>query len=345
MFSLKKLKRFEKLQKPKKMIHVVIKDYVIRVIETDGQDKSSASLFAEKALPFGLIENGKITDEIAFYQFMQELVKEFDLKNCEMNFVVPHSLVIMRTIEIPAKLEEKSDMLAHIEKEFGTTIHLPFNDPVFDISYSATEKTDDHSAMREVTIFAAPGEEMRKYTEIFLDASLKPLAADIGILGDYRYFNHTYDVRKERVYLLAEFNGNAVYLGIFKNHQLEFIRYQELDLELKSRHNSEKVTWFYTEGDEKAAYLMQEQVEELGRIMNFYRFSMNKGESAVTDIVLLGDYPQLKDVYNQISEQYDLQVTRLQGKSSQTIGQDVNPIFIPLLGLALKGDTNNASRN
>lgn len=52
--------------KPNKIINIVIEDYVIRLVETNNSNISSIKVIHEKPIPSGLIENGKIMDEIGF---------------------------------------------------------------------------------------------------------------------------------------------------------------------------------------------------------------------------------------------------------------------------------------
>lgn len=329
------------------MIHIGIKDYVIRIIETNGQTLSSVKRFTERALPAGLVENGKITDEIAFYEFMNTLVKELGLKNHQTRFVVPNALVIMRQIDIPKGINERKEILEYVEMEIGSSIHLPFENPVFDITDMLEDAEQGVAEANQVTLFAAPGEEMHKYTEVFADVSLKPVAADVGMLSSYRFFHEEHQVQQDNVYLMVEFNRTSVYLGIFRGHQLEFLRYQDFDVDLKVHEGDDpnQITWEYVDEEETIQQLIQDQVDELENIMNFYRFSLSNGEHAVTDVVLLGDYPDLRMIYNKMKQQYNIPANILSSNSPQIMDQTVDSAFIPILGLALKGGTKDASRN
>ena len=336
-------------KKSKKILNITIKDYVIRIVETTGNDLSSIKFFTEKALPSGLIKHGKIINEIEFYSFMQELVKELKIKNQQIQFNVPDSLVIMRQIDISTELKEKKEILEYIEMEIGNSIHLPFQDPIIDLVDLKEEISEPENETQFVTFFAVPVEEVRKYTEVFIDVSLNPIAADVGILGDYRYFNHTNSIYEDHIYMLVEFNMNSILLGVFSSNQLEFLRYQELDVSLANHHYDEyagKITWDYVEDEYVIEGLIEDQVNELERIMNFYRFSLHKGEKMVTDLVLLGDYPDLQTIYQKVMNRYEeISIHYLDGHDIEKINENISPAFIPTLGLALRGGNSYASRS
>ena len=290
---------------------------VVRLIENVGKDISAIKLLIEKPLPLGLIENGKIIDEIGFYYYLSELFKELGIKKRYVRFYVPNSLIIMREIEFPSNLKDK-EIKEYIQEEIGKSIHLPFKEPVFDVHYERPdgETFDNRDEMQKGMLFAAPQDEMLKYTEILDDVSLKPIVADVEPIGIYRYFHHIYEVDVNKVYMFVQLNVNSINLSIFHNNQLDFIRYQNLDVELKGWHINqeiEEITWEYEESETDLIGILEDQIVELERIMNFYRFSIKKGELAVNEMVVLGDHPLLEVFYKKLSSHFDIPTTLLNG--------------------------------
>lgn len=331
--------------KSKKVVNIVLDDYVIRMVENSGQELSTIKLVKEEVLPTGLIEFGKIIDEINFYEFMKSIVSKWGIKNRQVRFYVPNSLVIMRNVEFPANIKEES-IREHFMMEIGENIHLPFQNPIFDI-HSLSFGEDDlmegdlpNSEKRQGILFAVPEEEIIKYTEIFADVSLKPIVADIKELGVYRYFCQIGRVHRDKSYLFFELNLTSVNLSIFNNHQLEFLRYQQLNLETQgwsaSLGENDQLNWSYSEDDQQKQGTINDQINELDRIMNFYRYSLHKGDKEVTEIIILGDYPNMDDVYNKIKNQYNISTTILDGYLSEARNKSVGTAFIPALGLALR---------
>src|SRR5690625_1303361 len=311
----------------KRVANIVIDDYVIRMVENNGKDFTSIKNLAEKALPLGTIENGKIVDELQFFDFLKEVVQEWGIKYYHVRFYVPHALIIMREIEIPDDVNRK-EIKQYITMEIGNTIHFPFTNPVFDLYQSPQAHMQN-----KVTVLAAPEEEIIKYTEIFEDAKLKPKAVDVQALGVYRYFiEQQGQIQRDKVYLMLELNITTANISIFHQYKLEFHRYQALNISQDDwQPNGDfPIQWNFT-GDETRLYgEIEDQLNEIDRLMNFYRFSIHQGEKSVTDIVLLGDYPELSGVKNKLEERYDLPVTKLTIEPLINVHQ-VTTAFIPAL--------------
>lgn len=316
----------------KKVINIVIDDYIMRIVENNGKDLSSISTLAEKLIPQRTIQNGRIVDELAFYEYMKEIVQELRIKRRLCRFYVPQEMIITRKVNISKNIKQ-NEMKQHITMEIGNSIHFPFKNPVFDV-YNMPQENDENM----VTIVAAPEDEIVKYTHVFSDANLKPVAVDMQSLGVYRYFLHQQEVlQKEKVYFLLEMSLLAANISIFNNHLLEFHRYQSLNMNRENWEVSEQSPFTFTfNGDESYLHGVIENVmTEIERLMNFYRFSIHQGEKAVTNIVLFGDFPHL-ELVKEALKRFDLPVKIL--NVSETLkDRAINRAFIPALGLALKG--------
>src|SRR5690625_3447760 len=318
--------------KSKRTANLVIDDYVIRMVENNGKDLTSIKIIKEKPIPLNTIENGKIVDELAFFDFMKEVVQAWGIKKRNVRFYVPHTLVIMREIELPEEVKQ-DEIKQYITMEIGNTIHFPFENPVFDVyEIPQTEQVD------KVTVLAAPEEEIIKYTEIFADVKLTPVAVDVQALGVYRYFLHQQgQLPSDKVYMFVELNLTSINISIFHQHKLEFLRYQPLTISVNDWQSNKKesIEWIFT-GDEISLFgEIEDQINEIERLMNFYRFSLHQGEKTVTDIILLGDYPDLQDVQAQLQNRYTIPTTMLHVELEKN--RQIDSVFIPALGLSLKG--------
>lgn len=321
----------------KKFANMVIDDYVVRVIESNGQLENITHL-KERPLPAGLIEDGKILDEIKLYDFMKSLVSDWKLRRYRLRFYVPESMVIMRQVEFPANLQGDA-LIDHFLFEFGQTIHLPFSDPVFDIHVHPHQQEEDKK--RTGMLFAAPAEEVKKYTHLFEDVSLFPEAADVRPLGIYRYFHELDLNRRGEVYLVLELNLLSLNISIFHEGEMEFTRYQDLEIDRSAWdfRETEKdfFDWRFTGSEDEMVRILDSQVQELDRIISFYRYSLHKGKQSISQFVLTGDHPYLSQMEKMISQQYDMPVRQLKGFLSPAKDEKVDIRFVPALGLALKG--------
>lgn len=315
--------------KSKRIVNIVIDDYIIRMVENNGKDLSSINISAEKLLPEQTVQNGKLIDDMGFFEFMKELVDEWGLKKRHVRFYVPHELVIMRELELTEDVVE-NELKQYITMEIGHSIHFPFNDPVFDI-YDTRKLADE----KKVTVLAAPEDEVLKYINVFHDCDLRAEAVDVQPLGIYRYFVHNKaNVQDDNVYLIFEANITSSNISIFHKHYLEFLRFQATNIPLQDWQPTEldgAYQWTFT-GDESILQMeLDDQANEIDRIMNFYRFSLHQGNQMVTDIVLVGDLPQLDTLKQLLEQRYNVNIRILQAEDQGDIA------MIPALGLALKG--------
>lgn len=316
--------------KSKRTASIVFDDYVIRMVENNGKDLESLAITAEKPLPEHMIDNGRIVDEPAFFEFMKDVVQEWGIRNRSVRFFVPQSLIILREVEIPDDVERKN-VKQYIEFEIGNTIHFPFKNPIFDVYEEGTQSN-------KVTVLAAPEDELMKYTHTFSDVSLKPTAAEIQPLGIYRYFLHKQaNLHDDHVYMIIEYNLSSVNISIFHHHQVEFLRHQPLNISKDFwQYNEQSASFEFVGDDIQYQGEIDDQLNEIDRLRNFYRFSIHQGETEVNELIVVGDSPNLSKIANLIKQRYNLPVTLLE-VDEQLNGENISTSFIPALGLALRG--------
>ncbi|WP_144461918.1 type IV pilus biogenesis protein PilM [Siminovitchia fortis] len=323
--------------KSKKFANIVIDDYVIRVVESNGPQLSNVKQLKERPIPAELIEQGRIADEIKFFDFMKQLVRDWKLKHLNVRFYAPESLVIMRQVEYPAHLNG-NEVTDHFTFELGQSIHLPFENPVFDIH--PMPEDEQANGRKKATLFAAPEEEISKFTHIFTDVHLQPKVVDVRPLGIYRYFHHLDKNRPGEVYLFFELNMLSLNISIFSDNRLEFTRFQPLDLDPNhlsySLKDEDLFNWSYSGDESFLERLLDDQISELDRIMGFYRYSLYKGEKNVSQIIMTGDHPLLENVKQKIEQQYGLPVRLLKAYLAPSGDKETEIRFVPALGLVLK---------
>jgi len=243
---------------------------------------------------------------------------------------VPQSLIILREIELPEDVK-KDKVKEYIQFEIGNTIHFPFKNPIFDIYKEGTQSN-------KVTVLAAPEDELLKYTHTFADVSLKPTAAEIQPLGIYRYFLHTQpDSHEEKVYMIVEYNLSSVNISVFYKHRVEFLRHQPLPLSKDYWEYNEEIAAYEFTGDSiRYQGEIEDQLNEIDRLRNFYRFSIHHGEKEVNELLIVGDSPELIKIAELIKQRFNLS-TRVLEVEEQINGNPIQSSFIPALGLALRG--------
>jgi type IV pilus assembly protein PilM len=320
--------------KKKDKANLVIKDHVIRFLE--GRDFESVKIFGECYLPEGMISDGRIMDIDNLLQILQPCIKQWGIKNREVRITIPDSAVVVRHLQVPADVEDR-ELKGHIYMELGSSIHLPIEQPVFDV---VTLGQDDHK--RDIMLYAAPEQVVNDYIKLFKALKLEPIAAELSPLAVYRLFHQLNLVQLDDHILSVEFDVQSVTISIFKEHKLVFMRHVKMDVRLEDwtkqsdDEGNEALVW--TGDPDYLSGEIQNMMVEIERVMNFYRFTFSQGRDQITRIMLTGDHYQLPEIFQRIQNMTDVQVQSLHEKSLKTAKGMVLPVrHFASLGLAMKG--------
>lgn len=314
----------------KKILSVELNDYVIRVLSSNGQSLEQAKVY-EYPLEEGVVEEGIIQDEMRFFEILKDQVVEWGGKHQHVRFFVPDSSVMMKSFVVPAEIET-SKLKAYVEMEIGRSIHLPFSNPLVDV-------VDYDSKDEEATLFAAPSEEVNKIIGLFEDAKLDPQVADIRALCNERFLHKCNALKEEKTYLIADWSIDALSICILSNGQVEFLRYQSIDINFQNWDNkltNEGVEFFYTGEMEEYSSNLIDQIVEIERMINFFRFSMHKGDKLIDEIIVMGDNPLLNEITSQLRENFQIPVVIIDDAFVQKNFPAYKAKHVRLLGLALK---------
>src|SRR5881392_2762970 len=114
-----------------RIVNLVINDHSIRFVELKQANPPTAQRWSERLLPPGIINDGKIIDAESLANIVEECIDEWKIQRRSVRFIVPDSLVIIRKVSIPAEVQD-DEIHGYLYLEMGSSIHLPFEDPVFD---------------------------------------------------------------------------------------------------------------------------------------------------------------------------------------------------------------------
>lgn len=318
-------------KKKNRFVVIEVNEYVIRAIVMNNPEIQEAAIF-EHSLPAGVIEGDLVKDEMALFETLKELSQKWGMKKADVRFFVPDSTVMMKTFEHPRDIEP-SKLKGYVEMELGRTIHLPFSNPLIDVY---DEKQNDG----EATLFAAPAEEITKMAGILDDLSLHPTHSDVRALSTIRFLEQVKTFVPNKSYLITDWSIHGLSISIYTPGKLEFLRYQSIEtnrLDWVSREVSDAAVEFVFEG-EVGEYRSQliDQIAEIERILNFYRFSLYKGEKAVDEIIILGDSPEMDYIMSEMRANYEMPIQYLDDSRIQSSYPNFNAKYIPLIGLVLK---------
>lgn len=318
-------------------VSIIIKDHVIRFSETKNHPEIQVQKWEERYLNAGIIKEGKILDKETLITILEEFVTDWKLKNRAVSFLIPDQYIVLRKLKLPADVGE-DEIRGYLYMELGTSIHLPFEEPVFDFHLLA----EGQNSQKEILLFAAPEDLVTAYTNVFEEAKLKPIAADVSALALYRLYDHLYHDQKNENLLVIQFDLTAVNVSVFENHHPVFMRHLLMDVDpLKweqpklGKNDGRTPTYF---GDpEEVQHSLKDIYSQIDKVMNFYRYSLNQGKQQITKAVIDGDHPWFENIFAELKERLDVPVMKIANQRLQTNEEIHNLSSFHLnLGLGLK---------
>ncbi|QVY60541.1 type IV pilus biogenesis protein PilM [Cytobacillus gottheilii] len=316
-------------------ISLIIKDHVIRLAEVKSHGDLHIQRLEERFIPSGLIKEGRIQDSETLIAILEECVNEWKLKNKQVTFLVPDPFIVMRKIAIPADVHE-DELKGYLFMEIGATIHLPFEDPIFDY-YSLPQQNNER---KEVLLFAAPESVVAEYTDILEEVKLKPAAADLSALSLYRLYHKLDMANADENLMLVQYDLTTVNVSIFENHIPIIMRHLKLDIDasqwdtVRSENGGRKLHYSGSANDVGSS--LMDSYKEIDRVQDYYQFSLTQGKKKITKIVVDGDHPYLDDIFKEMKNRYSVPVLTLKNDVIDSGQYAELPSFYLNIGLALK---------
>lgn len=318
-------------RKKKSHVSIELNDYVLRALVMKGSELSEAKMF-EIALPNGIMDEAILKDEMALFDLFKESAQKWGGKNQKVRFFVPDPMILLKSFDHPNDVTADK-LKEYVQMELGHSIHLPFQDPLIDV-YDPTP--GDGQAM----MFAAASEEVNKFINLFLDIKMQPEVADVRALCNLRLLEQMAVLEPDKTYLVSNWLINELSICIYSNGHVDFLRYQPIPTELnqwRTKQVAENDLEFTYSGElDDYQMTLSDQVLELDRIMNFFRFSLNKGEKSVDEIIVTGDNPYLDLIHTFLQNNFSVEIKLVDDKVINKHFPGFKAKHTSLLGLALK---------
>lgn len=315
-------------QKRKWRLGLQFLPYAVRMVETRAGDLAEVRKAATIPLDPGMIDNYRITNlELLGFE-LEKKVKEWGCKGREVVLSVPLPIVVIRRMPI-VKVAEK-DIRPLVEIEMENTLHLPFQDPIFDyivLSQSEADKAtaeaaatsdsvaaDKHDKLN-LLIVAAPGDAVEKYVEVVRKAGLKPVAVDIEPLALYRQNEKEIPTIHGHGVLQLHVTLTGVDAAIFSQGIPEFVRYIPLPVPFFQSEQLNEALELCADGCKHLEQSGQfsgyanDMFAEVNRIMSFYQYSMHEGKQKIENVILSGEFGDIRKLANYLQERMSAKVS------------------------------------
>lgn len=310
-------------QRKKRIINMMLTDYAIRFAEVIPGRPVKVEQYGERLIPPGIIKKGDIIDRNQLLAIMENCVDEWKIKSRSVRFLVPDSFIAMKEEKVEIDLED-DEINAYLFMKIGTSIHLPFENPVFD-----TAVTNIEDGKKHILLIAAPEEKVEEYVSVFEKSGLTPIAADIGPLNLYRLYYEMDLVQENAHHILLHLKQGSLTISIFHQHQPKFMKPVSFEA------NDDTIDILSGEKNELDEFM--DVFSELDKVINFYENSLHKGNVRVSSIFLNGDFTRaglfkqsLKDRYNLLVYGDEVVDIKVNASGSLPAG------FFSIVGLGLK---------
>jgi type IV pilus assembly protein PilM len=317
----------------KRIANIIINDHSIRFVELKQANPPIAQKCEERFLPTGIIKEGKINDFDSLSNILDECIDDWKIKHRSVRFIIPDSLVIIRKVTIPADIQD-DEIKGYLYMELGSTIHLPFEDPILDIFQLNTSETT-----KEVLLFAVPEKYVLDFTDLFTNLKLHPIAADISPLALYRLYHHLDLSRKQEILLTVQFDLTAVSLCIFEGTIPVVMRQLPFDFDINKwdiKRDSMGTDIKFKGNTNELALQLEDVFKEINKFFDFYRYTLNNGKKQILKILLNGDHPILNLVLDELIDRYDVPINMLNLETAKNKTDKLPSKYYLCLGLALK---------
>lgn len=269
----------------------------------------------EVELPPGTIKDGVIENKEQLMKVLAKLIKKKSWKKKKLFFCLPDDAVVIRQLTIPVSLTAE-EAISYFYNQLGISFHLPFANPAIAVEF-LEEKGE---LEREILLYAYPKDKIAAFENVFREVGLKPVVADLTSLSVYRYYYKRYRQENDHV-LHIHWNWNALIVTVFHNHKAIFTRYVKLNLNGYQSDLSKK---------EIEETINQNSIE-ISRLIDFYQYSISKGQANISLVLLSGDLPYLNEVKTKLKENLTPDIFTFSGSEEELK-------YLDVLGLGLKQD-------
>lgn len=273
-----------------------------------------------------IFEEGHLTSESLLIARLEALVKEKNWKNASAHILLLNDFIAIRNETVPSQLS-KEEVRAYLELHINQSIRLPIDNPKFDFEIIQKNETE-----QDIYIIAYPGDVIEKYQAILQKASLKPVVADLSALSLYRIADYKGAINKQENYhtLLLEWNPYDISLMAFTNNRPTFNRHSQTPRLADLWELTQEDGWVWNDTDIELEHMLEDQLNGLERFLDFYRYSVLNGQGSINEIILTGDYPDLVQLKEKLTERFGLKVSMLE------LPDGLDSEFSALYGLTLK---------
>jgi type IV pilus assembly protein PilM len=256
---------------------------------------------------------------------LNKFVTIHQLKGCAAVLNVPSERTILRYLQLPP-LPDKV-LRNTVQMELGVSIHLPFDNPAFDVvrvpSLNPNPPTEANEAV-SYCLVAAPRSLVDHLVELAVKAGLNPIAVDVVPLALRRIFRPDH-LQEDSLNLCVYVDNRDITIAVFVGDYMYFVR-----------------TMPYLLRGEVDGYTMSGYASDLGsemeRVVNFFNYNLSPVERALAAVQVHSVVPDIDPLIELLQQRLGCPVYRVKPEVAweSDIDPELQPALYPAIGLALK---------
>ncbi|HJF32816.1 MAG TPA: pilus assembly protein PilM [Sporosarcina psychrophila] len=303
---------------------MTIEEDAVRFVRLKSVEPLVIDVAEEVILPPNVVVEGKIVDSGTLVTILDGAIEQWGISKRSVQFLAPDQYVIIRKVPYPDDVMT-DELKGHFFIEIGSTLYLPFDDPVFDVvPYSPNTETN------EAILIASKEDVLDSYEDVLKKVKLDPMKADITPLALYRLAFRQHSFTGKEHILLADLKHGKLTVSIFHEHYPLFMR--PVDLE-----NSTDLSVVRELNNDAGIVTPSTIVMEIEKLINFYRYNMWNGAASITHLVVNGEYSRMEELLSVIRERLALNAELLVKQPLElSTGEEIPARFNRTIGLALK---------
>ncbi|UJF14833.1 pilus assembly protein PilM [Jeotgalibaca sp. MA1X17-3] len=314
----------------KPLLYIELLERQIRYIAVDSQSKSILET-EEILFDTEIIHEGKLINPSLVENRLKALVTEKKWKNAKTSILLPDDFILIREEQVPSQLNE-AEIKEYIDLHMNQLIRSPFKQTSF--HFEVLEKQE---AEQTILLILYPKEVIHQYKLLLETVGLNPIVADISSLSIYRAIREQEKVVVDdsRHILVLQMNRSSNLITVFNKGIPKFVRQSKPDYLTDSWELTEEGTWEWKGSEEAFEDSTNVMLDSLERFLEFYRYSVMNKEGSVTDIFLIGNFTNLKEIQDRLSKRFYIPINIL------SVHEPIKSAFLPLYGLSIKTEKNS----
>ena len=315
-----------------KTISIVYNDFALSLLAVTKGELEQALTY-QIPLEKGIVKNGLIENEDAFFNTLRDVLKKKKIKRSDVRMVAPADSVVMKKINLPTHLTTIEQVEEYIEAEMNDSIRVPYSDPLYDIY-------DEDPSDGEALLFASEREEIYKVVDLMDDLDLDLEIVDIKQLAGLRVVERIIPNFYTQTMLVLDWSMDRLFISIVNNGRVELMREQALHTDHDDWTevvSNDDIQFKLMQNKEAYEIQIHDALNEVDQIVHFYQYSLNKGTTEIQRVINMGDHPMLTEINELIEGKVSLQTSRITDENMNAYFPGFKAKHSTLLGLAIKG--------